>query len=96
MNTELFQKKVRAYSHLPEKFLQDLAGVADRIPSEQQEEILADLSESEERELQILTEGYRVISEVEKSLRKDAEEHEHTQEIEQAETIFTEPSPPSL
>lgn len=96
MSTAAFQKKVLSYSHLPTVFLLELSKVADRIPEEKRTEILSELDSSAERELSILAEGYRLISEAEKKLRKEAEGVEHAEELNTADTLLTQSSNPSL
>ena len=96
MTSAAFQEKVLQYSHLPRVFLTELARVADRIPEKQQEEILAELDSSAANELEILAQGYKVIADAEKKVRKQAETEERTVELRDAENILTKSSSFSL
>ena len=91
-----FQKKVLAYTHLPTVFLAELARVADRIPEAQQTEILAVLDESAANEVRILADGYKVIADAEKKVRKAAEASERTDELSSADNLINQSSSFSL
>ncbi len=92
MSTAEFQKKVLSYSHLPTVFLLQLSKVADRLPEEKRDEIVAELDKSAEKELTILTEGYQLIADAEKGLRGKVESFEHEQELGDAERILSQSS----
>lgn len=88
MTTATFQTKVLTYTHLPESFLKELARVADALPEETQQAIVKELDDSAARELQILKDGYKVIADAEKSVRKEAETEERTVEMKHADNLF--------
>ena len=96
MTAAAFAEKVRTYSHLPGVFLQELAKAADRIAEADRIFIITELDRSAEAELNILAEGYRIIAEAEKKIRKEVEGHERTQEMSAADLLFTKPSTNSL
>jgi hypothetical protein len=88
MTVSSFQKQVRLYSHLPRVFLLELAKAATRIPDEQRQEIVAELDASAKREVSILAKGYKLLSTVEKKVRKAAEAVEHTKEEKKANFLI--------
>ena len=89
MTAVAFRDQVLAYSHLPSVFLQELAKVADRIPEAKRAEIIEELDSSAERELNILAEGYKIIAEAEKKVRKEVETVEHATDMAQADAVLT-------
>jgi hypothetical protein len=88
MTTATFQSQVRQYSHLPEVFLMELARVAEQIPDEQRETIIFELDASAERELTILSEGYKIIADAEKKLRGEVEVVERTEDMAKADSLL--------
>lgn len=96
MTIASFQKKVLAYTHLPAVFLAELARVADRIPEAQQAEIIGELDASAAREVQILADGYKLIADAEKRVRRAVESADRTQELSSADSLLSQSSSISL
>ena len=89
MNSSTFQEQVRQYSHLPDVFLKELAKVADRISEEKRAEIIAELDSSAERELQILSDGYKVIADAEKKVRHEVETQDRADDVSKADAVLS-------
>ncbi len=88
MTAAAFQKKVRAYSHLPADFIEAIALAADKIPEDKMMEIIAELDASLERGTTILTEGYKAVADGEKKLRREAEQYGREQEAKDSDALF--------
>jgi hypothetical protein len=88
MTVSSFQKQVRVYTHLPAVFLSELAKAATRIPEQQREQIVAELTTGAKRQVSILQKGYKLMASAEKKLRKQVESSEHAGEVSKANTLL--------